>query len=100
MASRKGHDCDVAYIPPRELRNNTSEVWRRVEEGERLTVTVNGRGVAQLVPLPRRPRFLPAEQLLAHPADPGPGKDLEDLLGDDTLDDVEAPWDKAAHRGS
>jgi prevent-host-death family protein len=61
----------MAEIPLRELRSHTSEVLRRVEDGEELDVTVNGRAVARLVPMPRRPRFLPAEVLLAHPADPG-----------------------------
>jgi prevent-host-death family protein len=48
----------VTEIALRELRNNTSEVLRRVEGGEEIDVTVNGRAVARLVPLPRRPRFL------------------------------------------
>lgn len=41
-------------IPQKELRNNVSEVLRRVEGGETLTVTVSGRPAAQLSPL--RPR--------------------------------------------
>lgn len=85
----------MTQIPLRELRNHTSEVLRRVEDGEQLVVTVNGRGVAQIVPLPRRPRFLPAAQLLAHPADPGLQADLDELLGDDELEDLEAPWTEA-----
>lgn len=40
-------------IPQRELRNNVSEVLRRAEGGERLTITVGGRPVAELGP-PRR----------------------------------------------
>ena len=38
-------------IPVRELRNNVSQVLRRVEAGERLRVTVSGRPVAELLPL-------------------------------------------------
>jgi len=38
-------------IPQRELRNNVSEVLRRAEAGERITITVNGRPVAELGPL-------------------------------------------------
>lgn len=36
-------------IPLRELRNDTSGVLRRVEDGEQFTVTINGRPVAQRV---------------------------------------------------
>lgn len=39
----------------RELRNKGREVLDRVEAGERLTVTRDGRPVAELVPLPARP---------------------------------------------
>lgn len=37
-------------IPQRELRNNVSDVLRRAEAGERFTITVNGRPVAELGP--------------------------------------------------
>jgi prevent-host-death family protein len=84
----------VAEIPLRELRNNTSEVLRRVEDGEELDVTVNGRPVARLIPLPRRPRFLPLHQLLAHPADPGMLDDIREILGDETTDDMKDPWER------
>lgn len=39
----------------RDLRNHGGEVIDRVEHGERLTVTRDGRQVAELRPLPRRP---------------------------------------------
>lgn len=87
----------MTEIPLRELRNHTSEVLRRVEDGEELDVTVNGRPVARLVPMPRRPRFLPAEVLLAHPADPGLLDDLRELLGDETTDDLKDPWERYGH---
>lgn len=43
-------------IPQRELRNEIARVLREVEAGERLRVTVDGRPVADLVPVegPRR----------------------------------------------
>jgi prevent-host-death family protein len=41
----------VTTIPQRELRNNVSDVLRRAERGERFTVTVDGRPVAELGPL-------------------------------------------------
>lgn len=37
----------------RELRQQASDLVRRVEGGEVITVTVNGREVAQLVPVER-----------------------------------------------
>lgn len=37
-------------IGQRELRNDNAEIMRRVEGGERFTVTRNGRPVADLVP--------------------------------------------------
>jgi len=40
----------MVTIPQRELRNNVSEVLRRAESGERLTITVGGRPVAELGP--------------------------------------------------
>jgi prevent-host-death family protein len=84
----------VTEIALRELRNNTSEVLRRVEDGEEIDVTVNGRAVARLVPLPRRPRFLPAATVLANQADPGLLDDLRELLGDETTDDMKDPWER------
>jgi prevent-host-death family protein len=81
----------VADTPARELRNDVSAVLRRVENGERLTVTVSGRPVAELRPLPTRPRSMDwnaffrdshrwrADRELAH--------ELADLLTD-TTDDI------------
>ncbi len=40
-------------VSVRELRNHGGDVLDRVEAGERLTVTRNGKPVAELVPLPR-----------------------------------------------
>jgi prevent-host-death family protein len=46
-------------VSVRELRNNTADVLRRVEAGERLRVTVDRRPVAELVPLPGRMTWVP-----------------------------------------
>jgi prevent-host-death family protein len=43
----------VTIIPQRELRNDISSVLRRAEHGESFTITVNGRPVAELGPLPK-----------------------------------------------
>lgn len=37
-------------IGQRELRNDNAEIMRRVERGERFTVTRNGKPVADLIP--------------------------------------------------
>jgi prevent-host-death family protein len=77
-------------ISVRDLRNTVSEVLRRVESGERLTVTVDRRPVAEIVPLRRR-RTVPAAEALAiasrHAADRRLLEDLRGLLAD-TTDDV------------
>lgn len=69
----------MGTIPQKELRNNVSEVLRRVESGETLTVTVSGRPAAQLSPL--RPRqWVSGDALRAVWASPAPRsmeKDLE-----------------------
>jgi prevent-host-death family protein len=78
-------------IPARELRNDVSAVLRRVEAGETLTVTVSGRPVGRLTPLPRRPATIPwpilAAGLAKAAADPGLRDDLAAVLLDST-DDV------------
>lgn len=77
-------------MPARDLRNDVSAVLRRVESGERLRVTVSGRPVAELVPLPMRPRTLPWAAFFedAHRwrADPGLARDLAELLPETTDD--------------
>ncbi len=44
----------MADIGIRELRQNASDVIRRVESGEDVTVTVAGRAAARLVPIETR----------------------------------------------
>lgn len=81
----------MADVAARDLRNDVSAVLRRVEAGERLRVTVSGRPVAELVPLPTRPTSLRWEDLGEHwRADPGLAAELRDLLPD-TTDDTPDP---------
>jgi prevent-host-death family protein len=46
----------MSTVGVRELRQNASEVIRRVEGGEEIDVTVNGRVAARLVPIRGRAR--------------------------------------------
>ena len=46
-------------ITQRELRNDSGEIMRRLDQGESFVVTRNGVPVAELTPL-RRHRFVPA----------------------------------------
>jgi prevent-host-death family protein len=81
-------------IPARELRNDVSRVLRRVEAGERLRVTVSGRPVAELVPLPARPRAVEWAAFIQGSddwrADPGLAGELAALLPE-TTDDAPIP---------
>lgn len=43
----------MTEVSPRDLRIHTADLLRRVEAGERITINVDGRPVAQLVPLER-----------------------------------------------
>jgi len=81
----------------RELRNHTSEVLHRVEAGEELTVTVSGRPVARLVPLPRRRPYLTLAEIVANRADAGLLDDLREMVPD-TTDDMDDPWERAARQ--
>lgn len=81
----------MKVIPLRELRNNASKVVRRVEAGERLTVTVDGRPAADLVPHTGRRRFASREELIqffsSRRATPTLREDVRRLVPD-TTDDV------------
>lgn len=72
-------------IGVRDLRNRTSSVIAAVQAGERVTLTVNGEPVADIVPHGRRARWLSGEylrgQLRDRAADSGLSRDLDDLAG-------------------
>lgn len=82
-------------IPQRELRNNVSEVLRRAEAGQRFTVTVDGRPVAELGPLTRPRGMAPAaglaELLARHPVDDEWRRDLQAQRAADAADSTD-PW--------
>ena len=75
----------------RALRNSTAEVIAAVESGERVTLTVRGDPVADIVPHGRRARWLSGErlgrELTESAADPGLTDELSQLAGQ-TLDEL------------
>lgn len=88
-----GNSATLAHmttVASRDLRNHTAEVLRTVAEGTRVTVTVNGRPVAEIAPVSgARPMTMPRAELVQilnrHQADSGMRKDLA-ALGDETTD--------------
>lgn len=83
--------CGMTLIASRALRNDTAGLLRRVQVGEEVIITVNGRPVAQLVPLSQaRRRWLPRAELAARlrtgQADPGLRLTLDRLAGGTTDD--------------
>lgn len=78
-------------IGTRELRNRTAEVIAAVESGERVTLTVRGNPVADIVPHGRRARWLSGEhlahELAERSADPALREELAALAGQ-TLDEL------------
>jgi prevent-host-death family protein len=85
------YDCSMNEVATRELRNDTAGVLRRVQAGEEIVITVNGKPAAKLVPLPaagRRwlPRAELSRRLALAQADPGLRDDLAELVGETTDD--------------
>lgn len=75
----------------RELRNSTAGVISELEAGERLTLTVNRRPVADILPhAEQRDPWVPSAELRRivreAPADPGLLDDLADIRGDEIND--------------
>jgi prevent-host-death family protein len=81
----------MTVVASRDLRNHTAEILRKVADGDRVTITVNGTPVAELTPVTasRRPS-MPKRELVAvlarHQADPGLSDDLAALAADTTDD--------------
>jgi prevent-host-death family protein len=85
----------MATIPQGKLRNEIAAVLRRAEQGERFTVTVSGRPVAELGPLPGARALARPERLAAilseTPADPGFAEDLRRMREQDRAA-ARDPW--------
>lgn len=84
--------CVMKAVGLRELRQNASELVRRVEEGEEIVITVAGRPGARLVPAAPRTwrRWSDVAELVAGPADADWDADRSALAGE-----VEDPWASA-----
>lgn len=78
-------------VASRELRNNTRALLDRVAAGETVTITVDGRPVAELHPVGARSRWMSRDRfvrdVLANRADPGLAAELA-ALSDETTDDL------------
>jgi prevent-host-death family protein len=81
----------MAEVASRDLRNNTRALLDRVAAGEAITITIDGRPVAVLQPVGRRPRWIARDEfvrrVLPHQADPGLAAESTDLVPD-TTDDI------------
>ena len=54
----------VGEVASRELRNDTRGLLRRVEAGEHVVITVDGRPVAVLVPVSGRQRWMSRDEFV------------------------------------
>ncbi len=85
----------MTTIAQRELRNNVSEVLRRAEAGERFTITVAGRPVAELGPAPGARRGTSVADfwlaLQRTPVDAQWAEDLKRMRDEDRANAVD-PW--------
>jgi prevent-host-death family protein len=85
----------MTTIPQRELRNNVSEILRRAEGGERFTITVAGRPVAELRPVAVKRRGTTVAELwrllAENPPDPAWAEDLRRMRDEDRVN-ARDPW--------
>ena len=81
----------MVEVASRALRNDTRGLLRRVEAGEDVVITVDGRPVSVLRPIGHRQRWLSRGELVhrfsGRQADPALAEELRELAPD-TTDDV------------
>jgi len=84
-------DGDSAEVGLRELRQNASELVRRAQEGEQMTITVAGRPAAVIGPVDNRTwrRWAEIEAVFTSATDPEWAADRDRLDGD-----VADPWER------
>ena len=92
--ARSSHMCYIRRmdtVASRELRNQTRSLLDRAAAGEEIAITVDGRPIAMLGPIPHRTRWMPRDvfmrRVAAHQADAALRDDLT-ALAPDTTDDL------------
>lgn len=83
-------------ISQRDLRSRSREIMDAVEHGHSFTVTRDGHGIAELIPLRRRRRFISRQEFAAM-SRRAPSIDIETFRADqDAAADHEAtsPYDR------
>lgn len=84
----------MTRVPSRQLRNETRSVLARVEAGEDVVITVGGRDVAVLSPLPTRRRWVDTRAFLKElqgvKADADLARELDEL-NPGTTDELDEP---------
>lgn len=82
----------MTSVASRELRNNTRAVLDRVDAGETIVITVDGREVAELRPIARHAKWMSRAEFVrrfsGRQADPGLAAELRDIAPD-TTDDLD-----------
>ncbi len=88
------YDRRMSAVASRELRNNTRALLDRVDAGEVITITVDGREVAELHPVSRHRRWMATSDFVSRvasrQADPALSEELRDLSPDTT--DATGEW--------
>ncbi len=85
------YDCRMKTVASRELRNNTRRILDRVEAGEELTITVDGRPAARITGVtPHRQRWVARDVLFGAlatvQADAALARELDELAPETTDD--------------
>lgn len=85
--------CRMRTVASRELRNSTRALLDRVDAGESIAITVDGRPVAVLQAIDRRPRAMARDEFLRRIAHSQADAALRGVLRElapDTTDDLDA----------
>lgn len=80
----------MTRVASRELRNNTRTIIKRVQNGEEITITVDGIEAARLVPPSSKSTWISrkefVEQILKYQTDSALSKEIKQLAPDTTDD--------------